>query len=718
MRLRIEERGARVIVRIAGAVALAGLVAALMALAAMRTRGTPYPLALGPAVAGAAETAGTTAPAALKVWLVLALAIGAVAAWLRRRAPSLRVPEAALGAVVVLWTASYLALLALGPTGLYRAWVLRVLLAVALLLLVRAGRGRRTPAPARPQAGAGVAGLAFALALGPLVLMQLGSPVSPFMDVLPYVASTQKIVTFQFYDPFANDAAGHWAPTRQVLGCDAPFSLLALVAGTRAELAISALIVPAAALQLTALYLLGRAVHGPLAGGMAALFLLQTFVWRRTPDLRGTALAFALVAGGLAFLLAARRDRATRTVLGGLALASAVVVNPLIGGVGMQVASVAVALAWLDGVRPFWPAVVALAGASLLALPQVAIGLAAQVPVWTLPLAGVAGLAVLALAARLAAGARAARARRTAAARLLALLAVVLAVFYVHAGRSSEFFPDGWLGYAPLVLLAAPGVAVLASNVLWTPARWPAAAVPAVALLVGIIDHTVASPLRFHGTLEGRSLASEVVTKMTFYWWPYWLALLAGVAFARLPRRRATAPAVALALAVVLYPFHSPDHAVEFDTRQLSLAETWGHHLAHAAKGYHGGRPDRRWVLDDDWQALRDFFLDEIAAGRVDYRTHVLQVAPASYTVELALGTGISVDLVTPQHDPDSIWTVGGRIRGMEALAERMAARPPYVLLTWTAPDTVPGLADYERVFERPRQGLVLYRSRPRAPAA
>jgi hypothetical protein len=531
------------------------------------------------------------------------------------------------------------------------------------------------------------------------------------------VASTQKIVTFQLYEPFANDAAGHWSPTRQVVGCDALFSFLALVTGQRAELAITSLILPAAAFQLTALYLLGRAVHGSLAGGMATLFVLQVFVWRRTPDIRGTALAFALVATGLAFLFSRRRDRGVRTLLGGLAFGTAVVVNPLIGPVGMQVAALNTLVAWLDGAWPLLPPGLALAGATVMALPQVSVGLASHLPTWMLPVVVAGGFGVLLLAGRVARGARPAAWRRCGAARILMLFAAVGLVVYLHSARRTEHFPDDWIGYGPIALMAVPGVAVLGSAVLHSPARLAAASIPAVAIAVGIGDHFIADPLRFQGTLEGRSLASEVTTKMMYYWWPYWLALLTGVAFARLPRRGAATPAIALALIIVLYPFDNPEHTVEFDTKHLSLAETWGHHLAHAAQGYHGGRPDRRWVLDQDWQELREFFLAEIAAGRVDYRTHVLHVGHSIHSIELALGTGISVDLVTPQHDPGSIWTVGGRIRGLDSLPERMAARPPYVLVTYMDPNAIPGLADgYERVFERPRQSIVLYRRRDLAP--
>jgi hypothetical protein len=101
----------------------------------------------------------------------------------------------------------------------------------------------------------------------------------------------------------------------------------------------------------------------------------------------------------------------------------------------------------------------------------------------------------------------------------------------------------------------------------------------------------------------------------------------------------------------------------------------------------------------------------EIAAGRVRYDTHVLHVSHSIHSIELALATGISVDLVTPQFDPGSIWTVGGRVRGMEDLPAALAAVPPYVMVQSMALDPAE-LADYDVVLEEPRHRLTVYRLR------
>jgi hypothetical protein len=697
---------------------LAAYTIALCWLAVRRADGPRYPLDLQAAWHGIRETAPATVDAILRVWPVVALAVYLIARWLRRRADDLSRAEALGGAVIVLWGVAYAALITLGPTGLYRPLVLRVLLAgvvVAFLATTRSGPVRR-PAPGRDRTGVRLLVLAIVLASGPLFLLQLGSPVSPFMDILPYVASVQKIVTFHFYDPFANDAAGIWAPSRQVAGSDALFSFLGIVSGVPGNLAITALLVPFCLLQIVGLFLLGRAAAGARAGGFGALFLLTTFLWRRTADGRGTAVAFVLIAFGIVFLVARRRS-GMRTVLGGLALGLAVAVNPLIGACGMQVASLTLLIAWLDCDLPIVGPVIALAGASLLAFPQVLIGTGTRTNLALLPLAVAAGVLLLALAGWIAGRSTTApepgpTPRALPFARVLTIGALLGYVVWSHATHRTAFFGDDWFGYPVLLLLAAGGLIAGTYGVWRRPRRHPAAAVPAVAFAVGLFDHMLADPRRFAGPLEMRSLASEVTTKMVYYWTPYWAALCAGILFALLARRGRGA-AIAFALLLVVYPLHHVAEPLDFDTQQLSLAENWGFNLTTASRGYFAGYPDRHWVLDKHWESVDDVLAAEIKAGRITYGTHVLTISPAIDTYEPALGLGVSIDLITPQFDPGSIWNVGGRVRGRDALPTALAARPPYILLHDDSPDQYPELAEYQQIFDSPRTRLY----RRRAPA-
>jgi len=688
-------------VRLLAVVALALYV--IVRLALLRLQNFPYPHDLGAAWTGAMTTAAETVPALLAVWAVLGVAVGAVAGWLRRRAPDLLTSEAALGAVVVLWAMTDLAILALGPIGLYRPNVLRL-----LLVLVVAATLRWRPAPRRPPwpAGAWVAVLAAALVLPPLLLMQIGSPVSPFMDILALIAAVQKVVTFQFYDPFANDASGIIALGRGSVGYDAPFSFLALVTGLPAHLAMTALIVPVALLQITALYLLGRRAHGSMAGGLAAIFVLQTFAWRRTMDIRGTTLTFALVALGIA-LLAGRRN-GTRTWLGGLTLGTAVTVNPLIGAVGMLVASIQAVVAWIDRGVPIVVSVAALAGATVVALPQVFMGLSRPVPTWSLPIVGAFGLVVLAGAAALAESAWWRRPRSVPWARLVAILGTAALCLFVHSRRRFEFTDDNWFGYPFSALLSTLGFAAAAYVVWRRPDRRAAAAVPALGIGVALLVHAVGSPYRFTGTLDMRSLASEVTTKMAYYWSPYWLALLCGVGFAFFGRGRAKLATVLLVCALVIYPLRHVQEPLDYDAAQLSLAETWGFYLANANRGYHSGLPDRRWVVDERWRAIGDRLLSEVAAGRIAYDTHVIFMTPGVNSVEAALWTGVSMDPFTPQWSADNIWLVGTRVRPMNDLPAALAARPPYVVMQMFPGATTPDENVYDLIVDRP--GVRLYR--------
>src|SRR2546427_343317 len=83
------------------------------------------------------------------------------------------------------------------------AIVIAVIAALLATLRRRSGGGavERRPWPA----GAWIAIGALALAVVPLFLLQLGSPVSPFMDTLPQAASPERVVTFRSYDPYHND---------------------------------------------------------------------------------------------------------------------------------------------------------------------------------------------------------------------------------------------------------------------------------------------------------------------------------------------------------------------------------------------------------------------------------------------------------------------------------------------------------------------------------
>jgi len=327
-------------------------------------------------------------------------------------------------------------------------------------------------------------------------------------------------------------------------------------------------------------------------------------------------------------------------------------------------------------------------------------------PLWLLPTLACFGAAILVAfgSRRPAGGAVPLPASRWAS--FLAAIALPAGALFLHARRQSDFFTDDWHEYAILSLLGGLGILAGAAQT-WGERRRAPATVPAVALWLGIAAHAIGDPLRFTGTLETRSLASEVTTKMTYYWSPYWLALGAGILFAIVARRLGRLPALVMVLIVTVYPVRQVKEYLDFDASELSITESIAFNLGNAARGYFGGYPDRRWVGDAHWAVIDRAFRQEIAAGRVDYYTHVLHISQST-GVEAALVTGVSVDLVTPRYDPNSIWTVGGRSRGLDDVPRLLAERPAYVLLEEYTAERFGGLPGYEPIATAPR--LTLFR--------
>jgi hypothetical protein len=375
-------------------------------------------------------------------------------------------------------------------------------------------------------------------------------------------------------------------------------------------------------------------------------------------DIRGTCLTFALVSAGLA-IMAGRRN-GTRTALAGLTLGTAVTVNPLIGAVGMLVASVQAVVAWLDCGVPIVVSVAALAGATVFAMPQVMIGLSHPAPVWLLPIVAVLGLLVLAGAARLAD--RPWRPwRQRPYARMVAILGVAFAVLLVHARHRFEFMDDQWYGYETLALLSTLGFAAAADVVWRRPDRRPGASIPALTIGVGMVVYALGSPYRFAPyTLDLRSLASEITTKMAYYWSPFWLALLAGVGFAWLARG---APAYRGAAGRDARHLPAPPRPGAARLRRLATLarETWGFiwptrrgattRVCRIGTGSSTTAGRRRRVL-----------FDEVAAGGSP-TTRTSSSSPRRQQRRGRALHRISMDPFTPQWSADNIWLVGTRVR-------------------------------------------------------
>ncbi|MBZ5631332.1 MAG: hypothetical protein LAO06_20960, partial [Acidobacteriia bacterium] len=269
---------------------------------------------------GYAAVLPTTAWAAAKLWTFWALAIAVAGLLLLKVSPELGLCDAIIGGAAGTWIFAYIGGNLLGPLALFRTSTIWLILIVAIVWIAKDPPRIEWHRPTTGQKLAWLACLLMAISTLPL---QLGSPVSPYMDALNLPAATQRILTFRRYLPFDNDPYGYWGPTSQTPGAELLFAFLGFGAHIRlGVLAVTGAMVPMAALIMFATYRLGRSLMNDVAGGMAALLVFATTLLVRAQHMRGTPIAFALLAIGLAFLLD-RERLPLRTAIGSLALGTA-----------------------------------------------------------------------------------------------------------------------------------------------------------------------------------------------------------------------------------------------------------------------------------------------------------------------------------------------------------------------------------------------------------
>src|SRR5208282_2419814 len=373
--------------------------AVVTALALYRLRDFPYRLDWLGTIRAIVPVLPETAWAAARVWTFWAVSSCAIGGLLRRYDPSIEAADAIIAGAAGLWILAYVLGNLFGPLGLMRSWFVWVLLAAAIAPQWRDLLALKFSAPS---SGQKLALLAWILLSVSLLILQLGSPVAPFMDVLNHPAAIQRILTFHRYMPFDNDPYGAYGAHVQAPALELFYAVLALGAGCKLGTAETAAMVPMAGLMIFAAYRLGRTIFGDTAGGMAALFLFFTCLFRREQGMRATAVVFVLVGVGLVFFLDRRRNR-TLFACGAIVLGTAVASHAIGGGLAMIVAASAVAF-WLAAgdFSGSIAAVICLAGASMLAVPELLIATEHWVSYPLLPVIQGAGIAViLAGAARL-----------------------------------------------------------------------------------------------------------------------------------------------------------------------------------------------------------------------------------------------------------------------------------------------------------------------------
>lgn len=659
---------------------------------------------------GLASQLAVTLPAAAVVLVValLELAAGLVLARLARRAAFESLAEAGIAAMAGLVLKNAFVLGLLGGFGLFRG---PILVAIDVVVLVAAWRGPVArlvgrlivpTAPGWPWRGLGSGPVAILVAvvwLGP-VMLQLASPVVPFIDVLPnLVAPAEHLRTFGWLTPLSATFSPIYGPSRSGLGYEGLLGSVAAISGLPATLAISAFILPSTLLVAAGVQRLAAALAGPgrAVGPWALLAFALTEPFARLGDARATVVVLPLVALALALAAEALRGEAdrwrpSRGLAAGAAMGASVLVHPVIGA--FTIASLAI----LAIARPERIAVNALVAglvAAIIALPQLGIMVGIPVPPLGLALAIAVALAVGAIGAGIVVswpGLAGATVRLARAARLVALAALGLGLAWAAATGALRLdrLPSG-LGYGAGLVVEACGVLLLGLGLGWLVGS-PAARSPVLVatVIVGLVAAVVSQLLPDGLGFLGDALRFEV-PKTVQYWLPAMVAVAVGpsltVALGSGPGGRLAWPlgvgAVAALVALAAVPLRTqPIDAFHLGEHRYS--ESLAIDLRWTARGFWSGFPDSRQILDPSRREIADAIRREIDAGRIRHDTPVLHVA-ASFqqwvSTPLGVFDGVVETFVSPNPEI-SQQTVGGRLHGIAELDGLIGSRAyPYVVL-------------------------------------
>ncbi|MFZ0679317.1 hypothetical protein [Candidatus Binatus sp.] len=652
-----------------------------------------------------------TAWAAVRVWTFWGLSSCAIAGFLRRYDPTIEAGDAVLAGAVGVWVLAYVLGNLVGPLGLMSSWLVWLLLIGALAAQLRDLRAFKFDPPSDGQK---LALIGWALLSVSLMPLQLGSPVPPFMDVLNHPASAQRILTFHRYLPFDNDAYGAYGAHVQAPALELFYAVLALGAGCKiGALAETAAIVPMAGLMIFSAYRLGRTLFGDTAGGMASLFLFLTCLFRREQGMRATAVVFALVGIGLAFFLDPRRNR-TLFACGAIVLGTAVASHAIGGGLAMVVAASAVMFWMASGdFSGSIAAIICLAGASMVAAPELLIATLNTVRYPILFLMQVAGIVIIiAGASRL----RSQGPGQSVVTPILGAAALVAALFALLIYRqwfTGSIFDQVMQNLPMLCVFAALGLIVAAVLGFFEKGSVPNTGVLAVSLIIGVaadIANNYLTPV-ISGPIE-RHMLSDFISKLIDYWIPFVLIFPAGLLFALLYDRFSKKLALFAVLTILIYPWTRVENPQDYDGNEHAISEQWAFNLSRAKFGYWAGCPDGRWTLGEDGFALVEVLQEELRAGRITLSTHILHLtddtSPWAF-MQVAIFTGIDDDPIDLHYDPNNLFQAGSRVRGPADLAGALARRPPYILEQCPAPTSMgEPPSGYEKIFDH--GNLRLYR--------
>ena len=662
---------------------------------------------------------GTAALAALLSWIPITLPIaiivlaasavdvgaGIVLARAVRGRPFERLDEALLHGFVaaVVKDAALLGLLA--GFGLFSQPVL--IGAHAAILAAGALRLRPILAPdAIPSRPGGVSplGALIAVAWAAPVILQLTSPVVPFIDILPnHVAPAEHLRAFGTLTHLTDTQSPIYGPSRILLGYTALLGTITTGTGLPAGAALAGFILPSTLLVAVAIHRLATALGGRGMAPWALLTFAMTTSLARLGDARATVIVLPLVAWSLVVLaerLSADSGRITWRqrrlglplpdgVLVGLGVGAAILVHPVIGFLACLTVGIVV-LAVPD--RAAGLAIPALGTAAVVGAPQAATMLGIALP--PIVLAGALVLGIVA-GVGLDRSSAAVRAALVTIGRLGAAAGAILAI--VLAGPVVRAIVAG---AQPLVSVLE--VAFLASVVavaLRAPASRSLVLWAALAAGFGVATVTQLVPEEGSGLL-GQALRFEL-PKTLLYWVPVFAALLAAAGLAALVAAESwSLTARAVAIAAFLGAAALPLRTAPIDAFHLGehrLSETLSIALRWTGTGFWTGFPDSRYVVDAPRREILGAVRAEIEARRLGADTPVLHVADSFQqwrSTPLGVFAGVTETDVTPDA-VESIHTAGGRLHPMGDLAGLLASgRYAYVLFEPNPDELPPGIRD------------------------
>lgn len=237
----------------------------------------------------------------------------------------------------------------------------------------------------------------------------------------------------------------------------------------------------------------------------------------------------------------------------------------------------------------------------------------------------------------------------------------------------------------------------------------------ALALLIGgFVYYLTGLPVLTSSNQQTQFGVQDLIYKLDEYWGPYFLVFPGAVLFEWLYRRVSKPLAVAVLLALVIFPWSQPDLDLAYN--EHAVVEEWAKNWYCAKVGWWGSSPDHRWVQSPSELALSEALRTEVRAGRITPATHMIHVTPhATIWQDVLLHsvfTGIDDDIyvIHPDGDLSKGGYAGSRMRPISKLPTALAGNPPYIVVFQQPP---PSLSlpprGYEEIF-RDDETIRLYR--------